>query len=92
MASEYGWGKDEILNNVYPDELFYLTDQIKKRRLGEYRMTLAIVQNPYSKHPNELVKMLSPAEIRERRDDLDVEAMENFKRNLSKGSGIRVKS
>lgn len=54
-------------------------------------MFLAIVQNPYSKNPNELVKMLQPEELRSRPEQLDVTALENFKRALDRKSGLGVK-
>lgn len=56
MASEYGWAKDDILNKVYFDELFYMSEQIKRRKLTEYKMELAIAQNPHL-DPKEQVKL-----------------------------------
>jgi hypothetical protein len=91
LASEYGWGKEAILESVYPDELFYLTKEIKKRRVGHYRMLLAIAQNPYSKNPRELAKQLEPEEIRSRSDKLNVESVEMLRGQLDKRSGFKVK-
>jgi hypothetical protein len=45
LASEYGWAKDDILNTVYFDELFYLQKEIKARRIAHYRMLTAIYQS-----------------------------------------------
>jgi len=91
LASEYGWGKKDIINDIFPDELFYLMEQIKNRKLGQYRMLLAIVQNPHSKNPNILVKQLQPEEIRNRQEEIDRNSLENLKRNLDKRSGIKLK-
>lgn len=55
-------------------------------------MLLAIVQNPFSKNPNELTKQLQPEEVRLRSEKLDVAALDNFKRNLNIRSGLVVKS
>lgn len=54
-------------------------------------MLLAIVQNPHVKNPRELIKRLEPEEIRDRPEQLDVTALENFKRNLDRKSGIGIK-
>jgi len=59
LGSEYGWSKHDILCDVYFDELYWLTRQIERRKLTEYRMQLAIVQNPHVKDPKELWRVLN---------------------------------
>lgn len=59
MASEYGWSKLDILENVYLDELLYLSKEANKRHIREWKMQLAITQNPYSKKPRELWDIIS---------------------------------
>lgn len=62
MGSEYGWSKHDILCDVYFDELYWLTRQVERRKLTEYRMQLAIVQNPHVKDPKELWRVLNSQE------------------------------
>lgn len=58
MASEYGWSKQDIYEDVYFDELYYLVKRIEKRQMAQYRMQLAIVQNPHIKEPEKLWTLL----------------------------------
>jgi len=58
LAAEYGWTKDYILENVYPDEAHEFLNAIKKRTYGRYLMELAIAQNTTTKEPRKLWDML----------------------------------
>lgn len=58
LASSYGWAKNDILETVYLDELFVFSRLINKRKNQEYKMQLAIAQNPHIKNPKELWLML----------------------------------
>jgi hypothetical protein len=92
LASEYGWAKDYIFYNVYFDELFYFQKEIKKRRMNEYQMQLAIVQNPHVEKPEILWKMLNEQDDGlPRSEALDKEGLDNLKSLLAKGSNIVVK-
>lgn len=71
--------------------MFYLTEQIRKRRLGNYRTLLAIQHNPYSKNPKELIKSFEPEELRNRSDEFNASSFENFKNSLDSRSAIKVK-
>ena len=62
LASEYGWAKTEILENVYIDELFFLMQKINIRKVGDYKMQLAIIQNPHVKNHTQLWKVLEQQE------------------------------
>ena len=85
FASEYGWGKDEILQKVYLDEVFQLQEAIKERKeqllkekLSDFRMQLSIY---HAKDPQEIAKVLEE-ELRETElpgETLDVTGMEKLK-------------
>ncbi len=59
LASEYGWALYDIYYGVYLDELIFLVQKINHRKLIEYRMQLAIVQNPHVKDPKHLWDILT---------------------------------
>jgi hypothetical protein len=44
------------------DEFLTLQEIIQQRKISEYKMQLAIVQNPHVKEPNKLVDSLTNAE------------------------------
>jgi len=93
LASEYGWSKHDILCDVYFDELYWLTRQIEKRKVTEYRMQLAIVQNPHVKEPKELWKVLNKNDvIVDRPEILDETEFEILKSQLRKNPRFVVKS
>lgn len=92
MASEYGWAKADILGNVYLDEVLLLQKHIKRRTFENYKMQLAIVQNPHAKSPKDLWDMLNAETIEVVPDEpLDKAAFENFKRVVSSGQAVQVK-
>lgn len=97
LANSYGWSKREILEDIYLDELYYLSKLINKRRLTEYKMQLAIVTNPHIKDPKTLWRLL---EDQERELDgskymdaeFDAVGFENFKQALqASGSSMVIK-
>lgn len=97
MASEYGWAKDDILENVYLDELFVFTRLINRRKIQGYKMQLAIAQNPHIKNPKDLWRLLEQQESEvEGKSYLDSEfdatGFEAFKQTLQRNSkGVVVK-
>lgn len=98
MASEYGWAKRDILENVYLDELFTFTRLINRRKLNDYKMRLAIATNPHTKEPKSLWELLDRQErSNEGQDYLDAEfdasGFEAFKNMLKRNnSAVIVKS
>lgn len=61
LASEYGWTKDDILENTFPDELLKYADIIKKRKNAHYLMLLNVVSAPHADEEarNQLIETLS---------------------------------
>jgi hypothetical protein len=55
LASNYHWGKDQILNLCLEEAMEYST-LIKKRQIHGYITQLAISSNPHTKNPKELLK------------------------------------
>ncbi len=92
MASEYGWSKTDILERVYPDEVFELQDIIAERRRAQYFMQLAISHNPHVEEPQRLWDDLRPKGLDYLDDELDREAMNDLKELLSGSPNINVKS
>lgn len=97
MASEYGWAKRDILENVYLDELFVFTRLINRRKINNYKMALAIATNPHIKDPKGLWRAL---DRQERENDgkgyldaeFDAAGFEAFKARLKqRGSAIIIK-
>lgn len=91
MANEYGWAKNDILENVYLDELFVFTRLINRRKVQDYKMQLAIAQNPHIKNPKDLWRILEQQENEiEGKSYLDTEfdsvGFEAFKQTLQRNS------
>ena len=59
LASSYGWAKREIDEYIYFDELYELVQQANKRKVSEWKMQLAITQNPHVQNPKELWEVLN---------------------------------
>jgi len=91
LASEYGWSKREILEEIYIDELMCLTDVIKSRKSSEYKMQLAIVSNPHTKKPRELWDALNETTRKPLDEKLDKQGMMDLKRLLVNSKQIVVK-
>lgn len=54
LASEYGWSKRDILEDVYWDELPILVKQINKRGISNLRRDITVAGSPHAKNPKEL--------------------------------------
>lgn len=92
LASEYGWAKNAILNDVYLDELNYLLREINRRHIRDYKMQLAIVQNPHTKDPKNLWRILQQSEPRDQKPPVfDSFAFERLKMEMGKSPRIIVK-
>ena len=75
------------MKNVFIDELFIYLDSIKKRKISEALLSLAIVHNPFSEKPNDLFKALSTGvSDSPELDKLDRGGLERLKGNLKKES------
>ena len=95
LASNYGWSKQDILNDVYLDELYYLSKLINQRKITDYKMQLAIVTNPHIKDPKTLWRLL---EEQEKQligadyidEEFDAVGFEQFKQSLQAGGASIV--
>lgn len=87
LASAYGWSKHDIYYDTYPDELARLSRRIQARQIEDYRVRLAIAQNPYAKNPKELWERLRPPRIYPKIEPkLDERAFDALKQKLA-GTG-----
>lgn len=59
IASEYGWTKEYIFNNVYPREIKTFDVMITRRQFNNYRMLLAISSNPHTKDPKKFANLIN---------------------------------
>ena len=94
MASEYGWSKREILEDVYLDELFLMSQEINKRKLSEYKMQLAISTNPHlnTKDQKGLWRLLEVGDKGTTTAEFDHAGFETLKAVMSGSDKIKVKS
>lgn len=88
-----------ILNEVYPDDLFYLQKEIRRRQIDKIMIDWRIANNP---HTEEKAQREFAEELLNQRKDaygvqisaapIDTEALDELKNMLSKnGSNIAVK-
>lgn len=56
MASEYGWSKCQILEEVFFDEIEFYVSRIRKTQVSDRLMDTAIANNTRSKDPNKLIQ------------------------------------
>jgi len=91
LGSEYGWTKDYVFYNVYFDELFELANLINNRKRDEYRVLLAIAQNPHTKDPKQLWQILESDEERKRSLEFDEKGFDAFKAAMSQTGKFVVK-
>lgn len=94
MAHEYGWAKQEIFEGVYFDELFYLIEQARVRKINDWKMQLAIISNPHVKDPKLLYRMLDHEARRQHNPEtavFDANAFDRLKQRVSEGGRIIVK-
>ncbi|HYD35558.1 MAG TPA: hypothetical protein VD999_05800 [Vitreimonas sp.] len=92
LASEYGWTKKSILEDVYLDELPLLFKARERRKNEEHKTLLAIIQNPHVKNPQELWQLFNASnDDKNESKELDKQAFALFKATISKNSSILVK-
>jgi len=91
LASEYGWTHEYIYTKVYFDELFYLSEKIKGRRKGHYRMLLAITHNPHVKDQDALWRLLEEGNPAVPSAEFDAAGFERLKMAMSKSPHVVVK-
>lgn len=85
MASNYGWSKKDILEQIYPDEAVKLAKLIQERQSQNYLALLAIAHNPHSKNPKKLWRILEKGMIDKKLDNqLDIKGLERLKKKLNK--------
>jgi hypothetical protein len=91
LASEYGWTKDDILENTFPDELADYGELIRKRKNAHYLMLLNVVSAPHADESarRELIETLSER-------DRDAETLDKagmmalIQKMGALGSGVKV--
>lgn len=78
---------------MYVPELVQLTKEINKRKLREWKMELAIVQNPHVKDPKKLWQDLNNADPDEKKrsEVFDVAGFEKLKQQLRKNPRMVIK-
>jgi hypothetical protein len=92
LASNYGWAKDDILENVYLDEVLYLRKLIHERKVDDIKLQLNIVQNPHTKNPRELYDKISSFDRRPiAKPKFDKVGFQNLKAALDKSPRFIVK-
>lgn len=52
LASEYGWSKNHILNDVYPTDLFWLVPAMSLRQIDNVIMDVRVATNPHLEQDN----------------------------------------
>lgn len=91
LASEYGWTKDDILENTFPDELLVYAELIRKRKNAHYLMLMNVVSAPHADEDtrNQLIDMLQD---RDREDEhLDKAGMMALVQKMGAlGSNVKV--
>lgn len=86
LASEYGWAKNDILKNVYIDELLFLADKIRVRKAEDYIMHLSIITNPHIQKPSDRKLLWDALKVQTKKVDkdekLDKAGFERFKQTI----------
>lgn len=72
---------------MYLDELFYLVENINKRQTRDWKMQLAIAQNPYTKKPQDLWKLIDKLEEKEE----EYQGVAALKQLFSKNKRFNIK-
>jgi hypothetical protein len=84
-ASQYGWSRNEILENVYFDEFFIQRDIIDKRKRSDYQMLayISLLPNMEEKPRMDFLNMLEgnnqSSSLMNREIETDFEAIEKAK-------------
>jgi hypothetical protein len=73
------------------DDLFFLVQKINDRKLIDYKMQLAIIQNPHVKDPKHLWRVLESKKEQKQNDEFDPAGFALLKSALSKNPRIIVK-
>lgn len=93
LASEYGWWKDKILYEVYPEDFFLLARQIRMRKLDNLITQFSVATHPHRETEDQQAFMESL--LNEHRfmsgeeavsEELDIVAFENLRTKLSEKS------
>lgn len=95
LASEYGWAKQDILLNTYPEEFFLLQRQIRARKVDETIAQIQITSHPHknAEDAQEFVDDLLSRRRFYRGDEpvsekLDVAAFEKFRQGVTEQSSL----
>lgn len=96
LASEYGWTSEYIRRHVYPEEIPVYSSSIMRRRIQNYKMELAIIQNPYVKNPKDLWHELEAIESQFEEPEyinstLDKDSFALIKMKLKRSKFVQVK-
>lgn len=92
FASEYGWTKTFILEEVYPDDAFHLDKRIAKRRINDVLMQLNVSMAPRAETRSRqefidsLTDQLNKLDPEAENNDLDVEGMKALREKLKEKS------
>lgn len=79
------------MEDTYLDELFYLTEQINRRKIGEYKILTAIAQSPHMKNPRKIWEILKSIEDKIDGDEkFDLAGFEALKFAMGKSTGVKV--
>lgn len=76
---------------MYFDELYYLSQNINRRKIGDYKVQLAIAQNPHTKNPRELWRIFEDMNTEKKQETLDVTGFELLKNAMRDNPRIVVK-
>lgn len=91
LASEYGWAKNYILDEVYLDELFYLQKEIQDRRATEWIMRVRIQHaSEPDKLLDELIGMLETPPLPEKPPEFDAAGFERLRSMIASNSRSKV--
>jgi hypothetical protein len=86
VISQYGWAAYESMTL---DEAIVLLPVIRNRKFSEYKMLLAITQNPHTKQPEDLWKLLD-VDKEYLEEDLDKAGMERLKLMMGQSKGVKI--
>lgn len=92
LASEYGWALS-LIEELGLDEALKLLEQIKKRKIAEYKIQLAIVTNPHTEEPEKLWKLFDDdmQSVIPPENSFDKEGLDGLKALMAKGTAFHIK-
>lgn len=91
MSSEYGWSKSAILEETYLDEALILLGLIRNRRNSQYKILLAISENPHREKPEALWNALNGETREDSSTELDKNGLEFLKLKMSDNPRMLIK-